>query len=365
MVKAVLITKIDPTYDDLPEERYHVPRTHVRQIEAVVGDWILYCEPRRRSGDLASIGGRQAYFATARLTNVVFDPSLHDHFYALVAGAPSALADLKHHLADSYHPLDDVAAESPMDRYAAVKALRFRSDLRRESVPALEDALDSEREIRVALETAGSAAALGSNKGQDRIADLLWSEAFTEMSMEAILILTELKTDFARDLLREAARSANFSGDERRQAAIWGLGKSGLKSYADLLPFIADPEENVAYHAIAGFDAHTPKPVIDELVAMLVGGDKRVSAAASEVLRVIDSPVALDALIEALQGKAGNTVWALATIGRLSPGKVRERLKGTPVLDRLEPMLLLAPGANWLADEEALTDLTFLLKQKL
>ena len=85
MTKAVLITKIDPTYDDLPEERYHFPRTYLRQIETAIGDWILYYEPRRRSGDLASNGGRQAYFATARLTDVVPDPSLSDHFYALVA----------------------------------------------------------------------------------------------------------------------------------------------------------------------------------------------------------------------------------------------------------------------------------------
>jgi putative restriction endonuclease len=85
MTKAVLITKVDPTYDDLPEERYHFPRTYLRQIEAAVGDWILYYEPRRRSGDLASIGGRQAYFATARLTDIVPDPSRPDHFYALIA----------------------------------------------------------------------------------------------------------------------------------------------------------------------------------------------------------------------------------------------------------------------------------------
>lgn len=84
MTKAVLITKIDPTYDDLPEERYHFPRTYLRQIERAIGDWILYYEPRRRSGDLASSGGRQAYFATARLTQILPDTALADHFYALV-----------------------------------------------------------------------------------------------------------------------------------------------------------------------------------------------------------------------------------------------------------------------------------------
>jgi len=85
VAKAVLTTKIDPTYDDLPEERYHFPRTYLRQVEAAVGDWILYYEPRRPSGDLNGLGGRQAYFATARLSSIIPDPSRPDHFYALVA----------------------------------------------------------------------------------------------------------------------------------------------------------------------------------------------------------------------------------------------------------------------------------------
>jgi putative restriction endonuclease len=84
MAKAVLITKIDPTYDDLPEQRYHFPATYLRQISAAIGDWIIYYEPRRASGDLMSIGGRQAYFATARIGSVVPDPSRPDHYYALI-----------------------------------------------------------------------------------------------------------------------------------------------------------------------------------------------------------------------------------------------------------------------------------------
>jgi hypothetical protein len=67
MSKAVFTTKTDPTYDDLPEFRYHFPRTYLRQVQAAVGDWITYYEPRRTSGDLSSRGGRQAYFAVARL----------------------------------------------------------------------------------------------------------------------------------------------------------------------------------------------------------------------------------------------------------------------------------------------------------
>ncbi len=85
MSKAIFTTKTDPTYDDLPEDRYHFPRTYLRQVEAARGDWIVYYEPRRRSGDLSSRGGRQSYFATARVDRIEPDPGLTDHFYAFVS----------------------------------------------------------------------------------------------------------------------------------------------------------------------------------------------------------------------------------------------------------------------------------------
>lgn len=85
MTKAVFTTKVEPTYDDLPEIRYHFPRSYLRQAEASKGDWVIYYEPRRTSGNLSSRGGRQAYFATARITAVEPDPSLPDHYYAFVS----------------------------------------------------------------------------------------------------------------------------------------------------------------------------------------------------------------------------------------------------------------------------------------
>jgi hypothetical protein len=126
----------------------------------------------------------------------------------------------------------------------------------------LEKLLGAEREIRIALEAAASAAALGSAEGEGRIAKILWDNETADMSMEAILILTELRTAFAREQLQRIASQDQWRDDERRQAAIWGLGKAGLKSYSDLVPFIADPEENAAFHAIAGFGVDTPEAVI-------------------------------------------------------------------------------------------------------
>jgi putative restriction endonuclease len=85
MTKAVFTTKVDPTYDDLPEERYHFPRTYLRQAEAAIGDWVVYYEPRRASGDVSSRGGRQAYFATAKVDRIEPDPFRTNHFYAFLS----------------------------------------------------------------------------------------------------------------------------------------------------------------------------------------------------------------------------------------------------------------------------------------
>lgn len=85
MTKAIFTTKISPVYDDLPEVRYHFPKTYLRQVSEAVGDWIVYYEPRRSTGDLSSSGGRQVYFATARVERIYPDPIQADYFYAEIS----------------------------------------------------------------------------------------------------------------------------------------------------------------------------------------------------------------------------------------------------------------------------------------
>jgi putative restriction endonuclease len=84
MTKAVFTTKVTPGYNDLPEVRYHFPRTYLNQARQVVGDHIVYYEPRRSSVELSSFGGRQSYFGVARVTAVIEDDTLADHYYALI-----------------------------------------------------------------------------------------------------------------------------------------------------------------------------------------------------------------------------------------------------------------------------------------
>ncbi|MXZ18572.1 MAG: restriction endonuclease [Rhodothermaceae bacterium] len=84
MAKAVLTTKINPSYDDLPEVQYHFPSTYLNYMQKALGDWIVYYEPRRASADLSSLGGRQSYFATARVVDINPDPRKVGHYYAYV-----------------------------------------------------------------------------------------------------------------------------------------------------------------------------------------------------------------------------------------------------------------------------------------
>lgn len=85
MAKGIFTAKLSPGYDDLPEERYHFPRTYLRQVEQTLGDTIVYYEPRRASVELSSRGGRQAYFAIARPYAISEDPKASDHFYCHVS----------------------------------------------------------------------------------------------------------------------------------------------------------------------------------------------------------------------------------------------------------------------------------------
>ncbi len=85
MSKVVFTTKNSSSYDDRLEEHYHFPRTYLNQVRGAVGDHVIYYEPRRPSTVDSSRGGRQAYFATARLTDIVEDRTRADHYYAIVS----------------------------------------------------------------------------------------------------------------------------------------------------------------------------------------------------------------------------------------------------------------------------------------
>ena len=86
MSKIIFTTKNSSSYDDRPEEYYHFPSTYLNQARNAVGDHVIYYEPRRSSTDDSSRGGQQAYFATARLNEIVEDRRRAGHYYAIVSG---------------------------------------------------------------------------------------------------------------------------------------------------------------------------------------------------------------------------------------------------------------------------------------
>ena len=281
---------------------------------------------------------------------------------SILAGAPVGLADLNGFLNRNYDPLADLAASNSVDRYAAIKAVARREDLREHAAPLLESLLRIDGEERVALEAAGAAATLGSRSAQDYIEKVLWGDTRADLRMEAVLILTELGSPFAKRELKRVAADSRFVGDEIRQAAVWGLGKAGLKAYDELMRFVSDSDENVAMHAIVGFGTDTPEPVIGQLVNDLAANDERRRAGASEALRMIGNEVVVRKLIE---GANAGGDWVLATLGRLPPKLVRPALEGSNLLGRVAPMLLLSEGSNWLASEDRMLDVAFLAKQHL
>ncbi|HEY6803741.1 MAG TPA: hypothetical protein VI306_09195 [Pyrinomonadaceae bacterium] len=281
---------------------------------------------------------------------------------SFLAGMPNAMADLPAFQRWHYDPILDLQSVNAIDRYAAVKALTHRNDLYALAVPALEALLHNEPEQRVALEAAGSSAAMGSALGQDRIGQVLWGEGRNDFRMEAVLILTELASPFARDELIRVAGDAGFKDNEIRQAAVWGLGKAGLKAYEEIVRFIDHRDENLAAHAIVAFGKDTPEAVIRSLVQALIDGTPRKAAAASEAIRLIGGETTLRILIEAA---GAHSDWVIATLGRLPAEDVRRAVAGTDLMPQVSPILLLSEGYNWLANEDRVMDIAFLSKQNL
>jgi len=285
----------------------------------------------------------------------------------VLAGTPSGFADLTLYRSQRYQPLDALRGANIIDRYSAAKALAFRPDLRNAARPILESRIGKEEDGRLALEIAGTAASLGAQAGLDYIHQALWHGEEASLRMEAAFIATEIgvrsECEQVTTLLTEiAGNHKRFQGDEVRQAAVWGLGRAGVRRYDLLLDLLTDKEEDVALHAIAAFGSDVQEPVVRKLVARLGDGALREAAAASEALRVIGGPIVLRLLVKAAQEQHHGRPWVLATLGRLPPESVRAALAGNALLSEIEPLLLVSSG-SWLSTDNTATNLRFLLKQ--
>ncbi len=74
---GVFIHRLDSIYDDSPAEQYQFPSQYLRRVEACVGDWIIYYEPRK-------IAETRGYFAIAKVSRVIPDPNAPGMYLALI-----------------------------------------------------------------------------------------------------------------------------------------------------------------------------------------------------------------------------------------------------------------------------------------
>ncbi|MCY4550413.1 MAG: HNH endonuclease [Defluviicoccus sp.] len=84
MANAVLTTKIEPAYDDLPDTRYHFPKQYLGRVRQVVGDLIVYYEPGRAGASDSNRSGSRSYFAVGRVSGIEPSPMGDGTYYARV-----------------------------------------------------------------------------------------------------------------------------------------------------------------------------------------------------------------------------------------------------------------------------------------
>ena len=77
MAFGVFIHRSDSIYEDSPAERYQFPSQYLARVEACVGDWIIYYEPRKAQES-------RGYFAIAKIKQVIPDPGTPGMYIAVI-----------------------------------------------------------------------------------------------------------------------------------------------------------------------------------------------------------------------------------------------------------------------------------------
>ncbi|MCJ7997494.1 HNH endonuclease [Rhizobium cremeum] len=74
---GVFIHRSDSIYDDSPAEQYQFPSQYLGRVQACVGDWIIYYEPRK-------VAATRGYFAVAKVAEVIPDPKAPGMYLAFI-----------------------------------------------------------------------------------------------------------------------------------------------------------------------------------------------------------------------------------------------------------------------------------------
>ena len=77
MAYCVFMHRPDSIYDDKPDERYQFPKQYYGRANHAIGGWIVYLEPTK-------VTGSRGYFASAKLQQVIEDPSTKGMYLAIM-----------------------------------------------------------------------------------------------------------------------------------------------------------------------------------------------------------------------------------------------------------------------------------------
>jgi hypothetical protein len=261
---------------------------------------------------------------------------------------------------------EDLDSGDDIERYVAVKAAGIEGDPKTET--KLRDlAEDEEADVRIRLEAWASLSRIDPARytpnvlAQARERNAGNQDAMA-MAMEAIFILSELGTPEGTEGLAALAADRNLDS-EARCAAVWGLGVAGVSDPMQVLPYIADNDEEVALHALAAIGPLPPRafPVV---ASMLDGTD--LEAASAATLLVEQGDTGIECLLDAaLAGRSGAT-WAVVGLGQLGEAAVR-RTAGDRLTADLDQALkpFWAQGRSWLRRQQFDTPLQFLRLQTI
>lgn len=261
-----------------------------------------------------------------------------------------------------WDPILDLGSHQAVDTYGAVKALGLIGQP--SAAGALRQIARSHDDIRVRLEALGALARLGDDEAPRALGSIAQTtESQLDMAMEAVLILSELRSELSSAALRLIAVGRHLP-DELRAAAVWGLAVTS-EHPGDAVPFLGDEDDLVALHAIAGSTRGLRDAELRTLAAM-VDGSARQAAAAVYVLSRYGARGARELLRLALESDGQTRLWALYGLGEAGKDEVVEATGGE-LPDDLESLLepMWQAHQSWLGTGPNMTALDFLQRQLL
>jgi len=285
-----------------------------------------------------------------------------------IAGVPKRRASLRELAEQAWDPRT-LLSGGMLDQYVAAKALGVVGT--GQDVALLRHLYDSAVDPRVSLESAGSLTKLGAPDGLERLLQEIQSPRTDYLRMEAVLLLSELSGTPLRDeaaaALSTLATQAEFSGNEIRQAAIWGLGCTGLRAYSSLIPLLDAEDDNERIHAVVALGRDLPAAIVDRLLELLSLDSSSVllRASCAHVLIRLEHPQrAIVGLKElATTGSRLGRAWAKAALGSMPPEQLRGIVEDPELLSDILATQLLSEHSNWTSTEETWAVLSFTQKQ--